>query len=171
MKKLWMAVAVTAALVAGCTEEEPVVDTIDSGEMPVEVVVEVLTPVEAAVNEKVALEVKVTQGDEPIDDATVEFEVWESGLREEGKMLEGKLSAEGIYAADHTFEKDGVYYMYAHTTANSYHVMPKHEFIVGSPDMSQVLEDDSTSSMEQMEEKDVEAVEGEHGESEEEHNH
>ena len=168
MKKLWMALAVTAVLAAGCTEEEPVVDTIDSGVMPVEVVVEVLTPAEAAANEKVTLEVKVTQGGKSIDDATVEFEVWESGLRDEGKMLEGKLSAEGIYTADHTFEKDGVYYMYAHTTANSYHVMPKHEFIVGSPDMSQVLEDDSTSSMEQMEEKDAE---GEHEEAEEGHNH
>lgn len=168
MKKLWMALAVTAALAAGCTEEEPAVDTIDSGEMPVEVVVEVLTPAEVAANEKVTLEAKVTQGDKPIDDATVEFEVWESGLRDEGKMLEGELSADGIYAADHTFEKDGVYYMYAHTTANSYHVMPKHEFIVGNPDMSQVLEDDSTSSMGHTEEKEAE---GEHEESEEEHNH
>ncbi|MGM9950446.1 MAG: FixH family protein [Lysinibacillus sp.] len=162
MKKLWMALALTTALAAGCTEEEPAVDTIGSGEMPVEVVVEVLTPAEAVANEKVTLEAKVTQGDKPIDDATVEFEVWESGLRDEGQMLEGKLSADGVYVADHTFEKDGVYYMYAHTTANSYHVMPKHEFIVGSPDMSQVLEDDSTSSMEHMEEKDAEAGEG-HG--------
>ena len=167
MKKWWMALAVTAVLVAGCTEEEPVVDTIGNGEMPVEVVVEVLTPAEVEANEKVTLEAKVTQGDKPIDDAIVEFEVWESGLRDEGKMLEGRLSADGIYTADHTFEKDGVYYMYAHTTANSYHVMPKHEFIVGNPDMSQVLEDDSTSSMEQMGENDTKADE----EPEEGHNH
>ena len=167
MKKWWMALAVTAVLVAGCTEEEPVVDTIGNGEMPVEVVVEVLTPAEVEANEKVTLEAKVTQGDKPIDDAIVEFEVWESGLRDEGKMLEGRLSADGIYTADHTFEKDGVYYMYAHTTANSYHVMPKHEFIVGNPDMSQVLEDDSTSSMEQMGENDTQADE----EPEEGHNH
>ena len=167
MKKWWMALAMTTVLAAGCTEEEPAVDTIGNGEMPVEVVVEVLTPAEVATNEKVALEAKVTQGDKPIDDAIVEFEVWESGLRDEGKMLEGRLSADGIYTADHTFEKDGVYYMYAHTTANSYHVMPKHEFIVGNPDMSQVLEDDSTSSMEQMGENDTKADE----ESEEGHNH
>ena len=57
--------------------------------------------------------------------------------------------------------------MYAHTTANSYHVMPKHEFIVGNPDMSQVLEDDSTSSMEQMGENDTKADE----EPEEGHDH
>ena len=167
MKKWWMALAVTAVLVAGCTEEEPVVDTIGNGEMPVEVVVEVLTPAEVEANEKVTLEAEVTQGDKPIDDAIVEFEVWESGLRDEGKMLEGRLSADGIYTADHTFEKDGVYYMYAHTTANSYHVMPKHEFIVGNPDMSQVLEDDSTSSMEQMGENDTKADE----EPEEGHDH
>ena len=167
MKKLWMALAMTAVFTAGCTEEEPAVDTIGNGEMPVEVVVEVLTPAEVAANEKVTLEAKVTQGDKPIDDAIVEFEVWESGLRDEGEMLEGRLSADGIYTAAHTFEKDGVYYMHAHTTANSYHVMPKHEFIVGNPDMSQVLEDDSTSSMEQMGENDAKADE----ESEKGHDH
>lgn len=42
--------------------------------------------------------------------------------------------------------------MYAHTTAGAYHVMPKHEFIVGNPDMSKVLEDDSSSSMDHMKE-------------------
>lgn len=149
MKRLWMAVAATAALVAGCTEET--VDTIDNGEMPAEVIVEVLTPEEVAPNEEIVLEAKVTQGDKTVEDATVEFEVWESGLRDEGDMIEGKRSADGIYTADYTFEKDGVYYMYAHTTAGAYHVMPKHEFIVGNPDMSKVLEDDSTSSMEHME--------------------
>lgn len=151
MKRLWMAMAATAALVAGCTEKETV-DTIDNGEMPVEVVVEVLTPMEVAVNEEIALEAKVTQGGKAVDDATVEFEVWESGLRDEGEMIEGELSADGVYTTDYTFEKEGVYYMYAHTTAGAYHVMPKHEFIVGNPDMSKVLEDDSSSSMDHMKE-------------------
>ncbi|KGR82848.1 FixH family protein [Lysinibacillus odysseyi] len=156
MRKLWLAAAATAVLVAGCAEKETV-DTIDNGEMPEELVTEVITPGEVAPAEKIALEAKVTQGDKAVNDATVEFEVWESGLREEGEMLEGKLSEDGVYTADYTFEKDGVYYMYAHTTAGAYHVMPKHKFIVGAPDMSKVLEDDSTSSMEHMEhEKDSE---------------
>ncbi len=166
MKRLLIAAAAAAALLTGCTEKEPV-DTIEDGEMPEEVVVEVLTPAEVAANEEIALEAKVTQGDKALDDATVEFEVWESGLRDEGKMIEGELSADGVYTADYTFEKDGVYYMYAHTTAGAYHVMPKHELIVGNPDMSKVLEDDSSSSMNDMEqdgEKDenVEAGEGQH---------
>lgn len=157
MKRLWMAVAATAALVVGCAEEA--VDTIDNGEMPEEVMVEVLTPAEVAPNEEIVLEAKVTQGDKNVDDATVEFEVWESGLRDEGEMIEGKRSADGVYTADYTFEKEGVYYMYAHTTAGAYHVMPKHEFIVGNPDMSKVLEDDSTNSMEHME-QDEDSEEG-----------
>lgn len=156
MKKLWLAAAVTAVLAAGCAEKETV-DTIDNSEMPEEVVVEVLSPTETAPNEEMKLEAKVTQGDKAVEDATVEFEVWESGLREEGEMLEGKGSADGVYTADYTFDKDGVYYMYAHTTAGAYHVMPKHKFIVGTPDMSNVLEDDSSNSMEHMEhEKDSE---------------
>ena len=37
--------------------------------------------------------------------------------------------------------------MFAHTTARGMHIMPKKELIVGSPDMSKVLEDNSSSLM------------------------
>ena len=37
--------------------------------------------------------------------------------------------------------------MYAHTTARGLHVMPKQEIVVGNPDMSKVLEDTASSSM------------------------
>ncbi|MFF5995282.1 FixH family protein [Lysinibacillus sp. KU-BSD001] len=173
MKKLFLTLAATAVLAAGCGQEK--VDTIDSGEMPVEVIVDVLTPTELQPNEAVTLEVKVTQGGEVVDNAdSVEFEVWESGHKDEGTMLEGELTKDGVYVAEYTFDHDGVYYMYAHTTARGMHVMPKHEMVVGNPDMSQVLEDNSSNSMEHMEHGESTEQEGhaEHGEeSEEEHNH
>lgn len=149
MKKLFLTVAMAAVLAVGCGAEDDAVDTLGNGEVPVEVIVEVLTPEKLNAGEATTLEVKVTQGGEVVNDAdSVDFEVWESGLREEGTMLDGELTEDGVYAAQYTFDRDGVYYMYAHTTARGMHVMPKQQFIVGNPDMSKVLEDNSSSSME-----------------------
>lgn len=80
-----------------------------------------------------------------------------------GRSLDGELTEDGIYVADYTFDHDGVYYMFAHTTARGMHVMPKQELIVGNPDMSKVLEDTSSNSMEHDEENKEE--------KEEDHNH
>lgn len=152
MKKLFLTLAMAAVLTVGCGAEDDAVDTLDSGEVPVEVIVEVLTPEKLNAGEATTLEVKVTQGGEVVNDAdSVDFEVWESGLRDEGTMLDGELTEDGVYAAEYTFDHDGVYYMYAHTTARGMHVMPKQQFIVGNPDMSKVLEDNSSSSMDWME--------------------
>ena len=149
MKKLFLTLAMTAVLAVGCGAEDDAVDTLGSGEVPVEIIVEVLTSEKLNVGEATTLEVKVTQGGEVVNDAdSVDFEVWESGLRDEGTMIDGEFTEDGVYTAEYTFDHDGVYYMYAHTTARGMHVMPKQQFIVGNPDMSKVLEDNSSSSME-----------------------
>ena len=149
MKKLFLTIAMTAVLAVGCGAEDDSVDTLGNGEVPVEIIVEVLTPEKLNVGEATTLEVKVTQSGEAVNDAdSVDFEVWESGLRDEGTMIDGEFTEDGVYTAEYTFDHDGVYYMYAHTTARGMHVMPKQQFIVGNPDMSKVLEDNSSSSME-----------------------
>ena len=168
MKKLFLTLAATAVLATGCGAEE---DTLDSGTIPVEVIVEVLTPEKLNVGEATTLEVKVTQGGEVVNDVdSVDFEIWESGLRDEGTMIDGKLTEDGVYTAEYTFDHDGVYYMYAHTTARGMHVMPKQQFIVGNPDMSKVLEDDSSSSMDWMED-DSELQENLEDEQSDDHQH
>ena len=170
MKKLFLTLAMAAVLAVGCGAEDDSVDTLSSGEIPVEVIVEVLTPEKLNVGEATTLEVKVTQGGEVVNDAdSVDFEVWESGLRDEGTMIDGEFTEDGVYTAEYTFDHDGVYYMYAHTTARGMHVMPRQQFIVGNPDMSKVLEDNSSSSMED----DSEAQENqEHGnEQSDDHQH
>lgn len=168
MKKLFLTVAMAAVLAVGCGAEDDAVDTLGSGEVPVEVIVEVLTPEKLNAGEATTLEVKVTQGGEVVNDVdSVDFEVWESGLREEGTMIDGELTEDGVYAAEYTFDHDGVYYMYAHTTARGMHVMPKQQFIVGNPDMSKVLEDNSSSSMED----DSESQENHDGEQSDDHQH
>ena len=114
----------------------------------VEVKVDIQTPEKVEVGKDVDLIAHVTQGGKDVNDADeVKFEVWQSGYREEGNIMEGKLDKDGIYKATTKFDQDGVYYMYAHTTARGLHTMPKQKIIVGNPDMSKVKEDKDDGSM------------------------
>jgi len=171
MKKWLLTLAAIPAFLIGCSSNEPEVDTNKEPVDPsaLEVIVDIQTPEEAAVNEPVELSVHVTQNNENVDDAeSVQFEVWESGYRDAGQMIDGELDADGVYKADITFDHDGVYYMYAHTNARGLHVMPKQQITVGNPDMSKVKEDDSDASMNMEDHGDTH---GDTSEIEEEMNH
>ena len=146
--KLLVALIITGLVIAACGTEEEVTHSDHQNEMMQEVIVEIQTAKELPVGEEVILSARVTQGDEAVNDADhVEFEVWESGLREDSIMIDGVLTEDGVYEAPFTFEHDGVYYMFAHTTARDLHVMPKQELIVGNPDMDKVLPNNSDNSM------------------------
>ncbi|KGR75780.1 FixH family protein [Ureibacillus sinduriensis] len=150
MKKWLLSLLAVPALLVGCASDEAKVDTNDEpiDAAALEVIVDILTPEEVKVNETIELAAHITQNKENVNDAqSVEFEVWESGFREDAQMIDGELEADGVYKAEITFDHDGVYYMYAHTTARGLHVMPKQKIIVGQPDMSKVKEDDSDNSM------------------------
>ncbi|GGA47875.1 FixH family protein [Psychrobacillus lasiicapitis] len=137
----------TAMVLTGCGAEEANQASQEETTFQ-EIVVQIQTPEQLTVGEKVVLSAKVSQGEEAVDDADkVEFEVWESGLRDEGEMIEGTLTKDGVYEANHTFDHDGVYYMFAHTTARGLHTMPKQKLTVGSPDLSKVLPDESDDTM------------------------
>lgn len=153
MKKWIFSLVAIPVLLVGCNEEP--VDTLDSGKnIPVAVEVEFVSDLALEPNVEVELAARVTQGGEPVEDADeVKFEVWESGKQEAGVMLEGELTEDGIYTIQHKFPHDGVYYIYAHTTARGMHVMPKVEVIVGNPDMSTVIEDEGKQSMNHSEEQ------------------
>lgn len=160
MKKWLVSLAATAVIAVGCTQE-PEVDT--EGAVPEVPVVEILTPTEVNPNETVSLEVRVTQGEKVVNDVdSLQFEIWESGMRDEGQMLDGKFTKDGIYVADVTFDHDGVYYMFAHTNVRGIHAMPKQKITVGNPDMSKVLEDNSSDSMDDTDNEDKEPEEGQH---------
>ncbi len=151
MKKTIAALVMVTMTLVGCSDKQATeVNSQQEGTLE-EVMVEFQTPTELAVNEEVVLSVKVTQGDEAVDDAdSVEFEVWESGMRDASEMIDGQLTEDGVYEAKYTFDHDGVYYMFAHTTARGLHVMPKQELTVGTPDMSKVMPDESDDSMSDM---------------------
>ncbi len=167
MKKWFYSLVAVPFLLVGCGDD-PEVETLETAEVPAIVDVHIQTAEQLNAGETIQLAARVTQDEEAVNDAKeVKFEVWESGLRDEGEMLDGELTEDGIYVADYTFDHDGVYYMFAHTTARGMHVMPKQELIVGNPDMSKVLEDTSSNSMEHDEEHNEENTE----EKEEDHNH
>jgi len=140
MKKRLFALIAVPALLVGCGEKEPT--TLKEPEVPQIPDVEILTAKEVAINETIELAAHVEQGGKNVDNAAVEFEVWESGKRDEGQLIEGNLEKDGVYKATTTFDHDGVYYMYAHTTANGVHNMPKQQIIAGNPDMSKVVPED-----------------------------
>ncbi|KOY82230.1 FixH family protein [Lysinibacillus macroides] len=168
MKKWLFALIAVPALLVGCGEKNEQA-ALPEPEVPEIPEVEILTPKEVALNETIELVAHVEQGGENVDDAIVKFEVWESGKRDEGQMLDGKLDKDGVYKATTTFDHDGVYYMYAHTTANGVHNMPKQQIIAGSPDMTQVLpEDEKDNSMDHnmMEHNHDTTDKDEHGEQE-----
>ena len=173
MKKWLFSLVAVPVLLMGCQSNDKEVDTNDE---PVdvealEVKVHILTPEKVAVNKPVELAAHVTQNNENVDDAeSVKFEVWESGYRDEGQMIDGKLDGDGVYKADITFDHDGVYYMFAHTTARGLHVMPKQKLIVGNPDMSKVKEDNSSDSMDNVQTEEHGTIEG-NSSTEEHHNH
>lgn len=148
MKK-WLVPFTVVLFLVGCTSNEPEIDTnegpIDVSEILVNV--EILTPKEVPVGERVELAAHVTQNNENVEDVDhIEFEIWESGYRDEAQLIDGEHVGDGVYKAEITFDHDGVYYMYAHTTARGLHVMPKQEIIAGEPDMSQVIPEADTSA-------------------------
>ena len=158
MKKYIFIALIISIILSGCSETDN-----KNAAMPSMVEVTIVNDENLNVGEQVELSAQVKQGNEFVNDADeVVFEVWESGLREQGVKLDGKLKKDGTYVVHHAFDHDGVYYMYAHTTARSMHVMPKMKLIVGNPDMSKVLEDTSNESMN--------TSNSGHGENEEEHN-
>jgi hypothetical protein len=141
MKK-WISMSLlTIIFLTGC-QEEAVEDTL----IPIEVTI--TTQETLNVHEEIKLQAHVTKNGKDINDADeVKFEVWESGMREEAEMVSAVLTKNGIYEATYQFDHDGVYYVFAHTTARDMHVMPKKKFIVGTPDMTKVLEDNTSNSM------------------------
>ena len=99
MKKTIAAFTLTAMVLTGCGAEEARHTNHEETTFQ-EIVVQIQTAEQLPVGEEVVLSAKVTQGEEAVDDADkVEFEVWESGMRDEGQMVEGTLTKDGVYEA------------------------------------------------------------------------
>lgn len=90
-------------------------------------------PETAEVDEDVELKATVTYGDEKVTDADqMEFEYWPEEDRDDSTFVDGENNEDGTYTAEVSFDEDGVYEMYAHTTAEALHTMPKKSIEVGN---------------------------------------
>lgn len=112
---------------AACTAGES-----GTGEVPEVVEADIQLPAEMKPGESYQLQVEVTQGGKPVEDADeVLFEIWNDSEGGESSRVEAKHIGEGIYQVDETFEITGVYSVQTHVTARAMHVMPKRQFQVG----------------------------------------
>ncbi|MBS7344630.1 MAG: FixH family protein [Caryophanon sp.] len=145
MKRAWSGLLLTTWLLAACGESAAVSSShTEQMEM---IDVTFLTPTELPVGEA-TLSVALTQADDIVEDAdSVVFEVWESGNSAQAEHINATYVEDGIYEATYTFKEDGVYYMFAHTTARGLHVMPKQQMIVGEVSEQMITNDDYTGSM------------------------
>lgn len=119
------------AIVAACSSETEHEDTHDTDEL-IALEVDFQVPEQADVGETVELKAIVTYGDEKVTDADeVEFEYWQTGNEEESIRVPSTNNGDGSYTAEVTFDTEGTYEMYAHTTAKDMHTMPKKSITVG----------------------------------------
>jgi YtkA-like len=116
---------VTLLFVSACSNEAENEEVDAFSELTV-LQVEFIVPEIAEAGEEITLEAMVTYGEEIVTDADeVTFEYWEADHRENSILLDAHNNGDGTYSAEVVFEKDGVYEMYAHTTAKDMHTMPK----------------------------------------------
>lgn len=117
------------AMLAACSGN----DNNESAETDELLMIEVdfIVPEQVDVGETVELKAEVTYGDELVTDAKVVFEVWELGDEENSEKLDGTNNDDGTYTVDYTFDRDGIFEMYAHTDAKHQHVMPLKQITVG----------------------------------------
>ncbi|GIO22834.1 FixH family protein [Oceanobacillus sp. J11TS1] len=144
-KLLMFLFVIIVGVLAACnngTEEEQ-----DESEELKMLEVEFNLPEKADVGETIELLAIVTYGDEKVTDADeVEFEYWEKGKEEDSTFIEGNNNGDGTYTAEVSFDKDGVYEIYAHTTAKSLHTMPKKSITVGTGESNAEAENQDDES-------------------------
>ncbi|MDZ5711030.1 FixH family protein [Jeotgalibacillus haloalkalitolerans] len=75
--------------------------------------------------------VHVTENGELLETADdITFEVWQEAA-EESEWIEAESSEAGVYTAEATFEKEGLYYIQAHVSSDGVSSMPVKSFTVG----------------------------------------
>lgn len=102
-------------------------------ETPEIVKADIKLPETLASNQEIIFKVKLTQGNDSVEDADeVTFEIWKANEKEKAVLIEASHDKNGIYKARSSLEAEGVYFIQTHVTARDMHVMPKQQFAVGN---------------------------------------
>lgn len=133
MKKNWiftLLIVLMIGFLVACGNDDT--EEVEETDELVPLEVEFIVPETAEPGEPVELEAIVTFGEENVEDADeVVFEHWLKGNEDDSTKVEGVHTENGSYVAEVTFEEDGVYEMYAHTTAEGLHTMPLTSITIG----------------------------------------
>ncbi|WP_096271287.1 FixH family protein [Paucisalibacillus globulus] len=128
----WMFVLVILIMMLSACNDDSEKDTSQDTEELKTLAVEFEVPEKASVGETVELKATVTYGDEIVNDADeVSFEYWLQENEDDSTTIEAINNEDGTYTAEVSFATDGVYEIYAHTTARDLHTMPKESITVG----------------------------------------
>lgn len=104
-----------------------------SDDVPQIIEADIILPEKIAENEEHTFKVKVTQGQEKVEDADdVQFEIWKANHKEQSELIRAKYESDGIYTVNISFKENGVCYVQTHVTARGLHVMPTKQFVVGN---------------------------------------
>lgn len=134
-------VSLMAVMLIACKKDEDEgKETIDDEVLFLEVDFEV--PETAEVDEVVTLKATVTYGNELVKDAKeLNFEYWLGDDKDNSTKVDGENHNDGTYTLDVAFPEDGIYSIYAHTTAKGMHTMPLKKIAVGEVDEHEADED------------------------------
>ncbi|KIL46746.1 FixH family protein [Jeotgalibacillus soli] len=155
MKKWMIGMAAGLLLIAGCGNGE---EEEQNTAVPEIVDAKIIIPEMVESNEETPLQVRLTQGGEPVNDANeVVFELWNDVNGGESDMIPAVRKGDGVYQINMMFEEDGVYSLQTHVTARDMHVMPKKQFTVG-----EVTEEQLEKANENIQNQESNHMEGEH---------
>ncbi|MCH5585892.1 FixH family protein [Shimazuella sp. AN120528] len=128
MKKIGWMLSLGLLLVSGCTSPSTT-STRPSAPTSISLQFEV-QPTKPIPNQPVTLSAKVTGNNKPVNDANVEFEIWNKEAKSHS-MLKTKQTAEGTYTITNTYPIAGTYNVIVHATTPQVHQMLSKTFTIG----------------------------------------
>ncbi|TDQ42670.1 FixH family protein [Aureibacillus halotolerans] len=124
-------------IITGCSLS-PGVETLYTQQPPLDTELSIVGDVQP--DQEATVEVMVTNGDEPIQDAKVVFSVWKENDRENAIYMDGEPATNGMYTALLPVGTDGIYYVKAEATVSEKQTLtPIKRFVVG--DLSEEEQD------------------------------
>ncbi|MBP2240401.1 hypothetical protein J2Z40_000956 [Cytobacillus eiseniae] len=131
MQKFMVSIFAVLLMLAGCSDKEIEKDT-SKEEVPQILEAAIEIPETGELDEEIMLSVHVTQGEEPVEDASeVKFEIWKDGLKDQSEMVEASHTENGQYSVGHSFKENGKYHVQSHVTARNMHTMPTESIQIG----------------------------------------
>lgn len=125
----FFAISILLLFLSACTVDTSAANLYKQSK-PVEV--DMILPESISLNQPQMLKIKLTQEGKKVDNATnIQFEIWKKDNNKDHEVIEAQYEGDGIYRAEKTFNKDGLYYIKADVTAHDLHVMPTKQVIVG----------------------------------------